>query len=275
MDAELNRRLDYELKLLKDDRARYTRLLENCRGFENMCIRSSKRPNGREYYYARWKGAKQYKYVGTRSHPDVKRICDAHFLKEAIKRIDNNIKMIEKFMEGYLEVDPYSINAALRKLFRRSIAPASQAYQVEGAKWKKEKLAFQATFPENYPEHKTEQTSDGVWVKTVSEVVLYERFKAAGFVQIYELPLVLNDYGPAIYPDFSILSPVDMKTVIYVEYVGRLDLQKYRDDFARKVDRYISNGYIPGVNVFFIYGNKEGHIDSLQINKVIADIRGF
>jgi len=118
-------------------------------------------------------------------------------------------------------------------------------------------------------------TSDGVWVKTVSEVVLYERFKAAGFFQIYELPLVLKDYGPPMYPDFSILSPVDMKTVIYVEYVGRLDLPKYREDFANRIRRYINNGYKPGVNVFFIYSDKDGHIDSMQINKVIADIRGI
>ena len=78
-----------------------------------------------------------------------------------------------------------------------------------------------------------------------------------------------------MYPDFSILSPVDMKTVIYVEYVGRLDLPKYREDFARRIQRYISNGYIPGVNVFFIYGDRQGHIDSMQINKVIADILGI
>lgn len=66
-----------------------------------------------------------------------------------------------------------------------------------------------------------------------------------------------------------------MKTEIIVEYVGRLDLQQYRDKFAKKIGRYISNGYIPGVNLFFVFGDKEGHIDSLQINKVIADIRGL
>ena len=137
------------------------------------------------------------------------------------------------------------------------------------------RLAFQAEYPENYPEFKTETTSDGVKVKSVSEALLYERFKSAGFFQIYELPLVLKDHGPAIYPDFTILSPVDMKTQIYVEYVGRLNLPKYREDFARRLHRYISNGYKPGVNVFFIFSDSNGHIDSMQINRVIAEIRGI
>ena len=70
-------------------------------------------------------------------------------------------------------------------------------------------------------------------------------------------------------------APCVEKTEIIVEYVGRLDLQKYRDEFAYKVGRYISNGYIPGVNLFFVFSDRDGHIDSMQINRVIEDIRGI
>ena len=112
-------------------------------------------------------------------------------------------------------------------------------------------------------------------VKTLSELLIYERFKDAGLTLIYELPFVPNDYGPALYPDFAVLSPIDMKSVIFVEYVGRMDIQRYREDFARRVGRLIDNGYIPGVNLFFIFGDKDGNIDSLQITKVIADILGL
>ena len=84
--------------------------------------------------------------------------------------------------------------------------------------------------------------------------------------------MVLDDYGPPMYPDFTVLSPKDMKTKIIIEYVGRLDLVKYSEAFARKVERYIRNGYIPGVNLFFVFGDKNGHIDSMQINRIIEDI---
>ena len=38
------------------------------------------------------------------------------------------------------------------------------------------------------------------------------------------------------------LSPIDMKTEIIIEYVGRLDLREYREEFARRVERYLRNG---------------------------------
>ena len=108
-----------------------------------------------------------------------------------------------------------------------------------------------------------------------AEVVLYEMFKSAGLVQIYELPFPPMDYGPTIYPDFTILSPVDMKTNIIVEYVGRMDLTDYGEKFAKRVKRYMDSGYQPGVNLFFIFGDKKGNIDSTQVAKVIADIFGL
>ena len=238
MDAELDHRLNYELKILKCEREEYARRLELCRGFENVCLYSSKHSNGKHYYYAKQRGAKKYTYLGSKERPDVKRICEAHFLKEAIRRTDINIKLISSLKNKYLPCDQYSINSSLRKTFRSDIPPVSRAYEAEGARWKAKKLEYQAQQPENYPEFKTEMTSDGVKVKTVSELLLYEKFKDAGFIQIYDLP-------------------------------------DYQQKFARRINRYIKNGFKPNVNVFFIYSDKEGHVDSMQINKVIADIRGL
>lgn len=275
MDAELNRYLDYELKLLKNERELYSRRLELCRGYDDIRLKKVKHRNGKSYYYEKRRKSDAYVYLGTCESSDVTKICEAHMLKEAVRRIDSNINLLNKVIKDYLPWDVLSVNAALPSSYRIDVPPMSLAYQHAGEAWKKKKLSFQAEFPENYPEFKTETTSDGIKVKTISEVVLYERLKDAGLYQIYELPLVLDDYGPPMYPDSTVLSPVDMKTEIYVEYVGRLDLPKYREDFARKVRRYIENGYIPGVNVFFVFADKDGHIDSLQINRVIADIKGI
>lgn len=275
MDADLNRRLVYELKLLNYDRNQYAQRLTLCNGLERVLLRKTDRPNGKSYYYAKHEGSDTYKYIGNKDKSDAARIIEAHFLRESILRIDKDIRLINSFIKDYLPVDPHSVNASLPEVYRSDVLPISPAYQSEGSAWKARQLSFQKEFPENYPEYKTEQTSDGVMVKTISEVVLYERFKAAGFFEIYELPLVLPDHGPNMYPDFTILSPIDAKTEIIVEYVGRLDLPKYREDFARKVGRYIANGYKPGVDLFFIFSDKNGHIDSQQINRVIADIRGI
>jgi hypothetical protein len=275
LDSELNRRLASELKILNSEREIYAKRLALCEEYSSFRLRKTCRKSGKYYFYAKGKGSSKFVYIGPKGSPDVKRICEAHFLKEAIRRIDVNISIINSFTKDYLATDHSSINESLPSTYRSDTIPASLDYQREGALWKKQRLSFQSEFPENYPEYKTETASDGVRIKTISEVVLYERLKAAGLYVIYELPLVLHDYGPPMYPDFTILSPIDMKTEIIVEYVGRLDLPKYRDDFARRVNRYISNGFKPGVNLFFIYSDANGHIDSLQINRLISDIRGI
>lgn len=275
MTSYMNRCLDYEIKALKTDREIYRKRLQSCNGLENIRMRKAGRNNGKHYYYTKHQDSKRYSYISSKNNPLIKQICEAHFLKEALRRIDSNISIVTQVLDQYAPYDSVSVNKSLPMAYRSDIYPIAPAYQCKGDAWMDDRLAFQTKFPENYPAYKNETASDGVKVKTLSELLLYERLKASGLYVIYELPLVLNDHGPVLYPDFTILSPVDMKTEIIVEYVGRLDLQQYRDKFAKKIGRYISNGYIPGVNLFFVFGNKEGHIDSLQINKVIADIRGL
>ena len=272
-DAELNNRLNYELIMLEHARKEYTARLERLDDCKDALLRRTARSNGKHYYYVK-KYNKGYRYLGGQNDPTVRRIQEARFLKEAIRRIDHDMGLINALLEGFESYDPVFVNESLPEVYRCDLYPASEAYKRRSAEWLARRLDFQNSFPENYPEYKTHRTSDGIMVKTISEVVLYERFKDAGFAQIYELPFPMNDYGPPLYPDFTILSPVDMKTEIIVEFAGRLDQRGYREDFARKVGRYIENGYVPGVNLFFVFSDKDGNIDSTQITKVISDILG-
>ena len=270
MDAGLRNQLNYELDLLQKMKLDYTRRLRQCDGAENIIVRLSKK-HGKSYFYTKRRGSKHYKYTG--NEKAVKTIRDAHFLREAIKRIDSNIELIELFLSRFLEYNMYAVNEAHTAVYRTDVPPMSIAYEHTAEAWKENRLSFQKKFPENYPDHKRERTSDGVMVKTISEALLYEMVKDAGLCGIYELPLVMKDYGPPMYPDLTVLSPVDMETEIIIEYVGRLDLPKYRDDFGRKVARYLANGYKIGENLFFVFGDAEGHIDSTQIKRVIDAIK--
>lgn len=272
MDAGLRNHLNYELKLLYDLKKGYIRRLRLCDGAEDTVIRPSKK-HGNSYFYTKRKGAKKFKYAGKAKA--VETIRKAHFLREAVRRIESNIELIESFQRQFLIYDKYAINEGLPGVYRTDVPPMSKAYENAAAAWKENRLAFQKEFPENYPELKRERTSDGVMVKTLSEALLYEMTKDAGLCGIYELPLVTKDYGPPMYPDLTVLSPADLETEIIIEYVGRLDLQKYREDFSRRVARYLANGYKIGVNLFFVFGDAEGHVDTMQIKMVIATIKGM
>jgi hypothetical protein len=274
-NAELDHRLNCEIMMLEHARERYCHRLEMLRYCDGAFLHRSKHGDSGYFYHIKWKGSKSYKYAGRADHPDVKRIMEARFLKEAIRRIDQDLSLMKGLKDGFLPFDLSHVSESLPIAYQCKVPPVPELYQCEGAKWKIRQLEYQQMFPENYPQHKTHRTSDGVMVKTISELVLYEKFKDAGLVFVYEWPFPPKDHGPTMYPDFAILSPVDMKSVIFVEYAGRLDLPKYREDFAKRLDRYMKNGYVPGVNLFFVYGDRDGNIDSTQITKVILDIFGI
>ena len=275
MNAELQHRRDYELILLERARQEYVLRLEHLKDYKGACLRRVYPGRKKYYYLIKRRGSKAYKYLGLSGQQEISNVREVRFLEEAVKRIDRNIELMESLTEGFLPFDPSSISESLPEIYRCKVPPVSELYEREGSKWKTERLKYQRRFPENYPEKKKHTTTDGIKVKTISELTLYEMFKAAGLAQVYELPLAMKDYGPPLYPDFTILSPVDMKSEIIVEFAGRMDSWSYCRDFGERVSRYINNGYIPGVNLFFVFGDKGGNIDSTQIAKVIAEIKGL
>ncbi len=274
MDAELYQRINYEIMRLEQAEKEYVMRLDQLQGYRGAFLRWEAK--GKEkYYYIKYSGSKSYKYVGKSNRPDVKKVKEVRFLEEAILRLDQDIGLLKSILDGFLSYDQSSVNESLPIGYRCEVPPVSKLYEIKGREWKTRRLEFQKGFAENYPQHKKHRTSDGVMVKTISELTLYERLKDSGLAIIYELPLPLKDYGPPIYPDITALSPIDMETEIIIEFVGRLDLPEYRDDFAKKLGRYLRNGYKLGINLFFIYNDSDGNIDSIQITKVIADIFGI
>ena len=274
INAELYQRARIELQMLERTQKEYVKRLDKLAAYKGALLKRNRPRKHKFYYYIKYRGAKKYEYVDQQNLKHVRRVREARFLEEALRRVDCNIKMLKSLLDGFLPFDPRSIAESLPEKYRCEIPPVSELYEYEGAKWKAGRLEFQKSFPENYPEHKTHTTSDKVMVKTISELFMYERFKSAGLAFVYELPLPAADYGPPLYPDFTILSPIDMKSHIIVEFAGRMDRQDYREDFGRRVGRYIASGYIPGVNLFFVFSDSKGNIDSTQVTRLIEEIFG-
>ncbi|MBR3329709.1 MAG: hypothetical protein IKG25_00650 [Mogibacterium sp.] len=275
MNAELQHRIDYELMMLENARKEYALRLDHLKDYKGSYLRRVNPGKKKYYYLVKHRGSKTYQYLGLSGQQEITNVREVRFLEEAIRRIDRNIALMKTLADGFISFDPSSICESLPKIYRCKVPPVSDLYEREGARWKADRLKYQKRFPENYPENKRHTTTDRVKVKTISELTLYEMFKTAGLALVYELPLAMNDYGPPLYPDFTILSPVDMKTEIIVEFAGRLDSWSYCKDFGERLSRYINNGYIPGVNLFFVFGDKDGNIDSAQIERVIAEIKGL
>lgn len=274
MDTDTINRLLYEKEELECNKRKYKEQLNKLESYQGYKIKMNIK-RGKIYYYLKKPVSDSYKYIGTGDSSVISRIKEAAHAQAALERIDNNLSLVSSLLEEFCPYDYSSIDQDLPVVYQDPDLYPEQKYHIIGKKWKDEQLKYQAAFPENYPEKKNETTSDGTMVKSKNEVIIYDRLLSSGLSLVYELPLVLNDFGPPIYPDFTVLSPIDMKTVIIIEHIGRLDDQKYRDDFIRKLGRYIKAGYQPGVNLFFTFNDLHGHFDQLQITKIIADIWGM
>lgn len=314
MDHNLHSQLTYELRLLKNDRNRLQSRITGLEQYRGSYIRINTHRNGRSYYYLKRCGESSYKYVGPMDNGEIDGIREFAHVDRALSIVNDNIGLVRNILDKYRSYDFGEVDKLLPMVYRTApsvcktslggfsapdnSAPAdsdmhdwsasgsdmsrlsasaliSPGYASIGHTWRNDRLEFLSKFPENYPQFKTERTSDGTWVKSKSEAALYEKLLSSGLIFIYELPLVSCDHGPNLYPDFTVLSPVDGRTEILIEYAGRLDKQQYREDFAMRIYRLMKNGYTPGVDLFFAFGDLEGHLDLLQVNKIIADIKGL
>lgn len=86
------------------------------------------------------------------------------------------------------------------------------------------------------------QTSDGVAVRSKSELVIYTALMAAGVQPEYERPLT---FGNSVrYPDFTIEDEISGKK-IYWEHLGMLDRDDYRKQWEKKLKWYKDNDILP------------------------------
>lgn len=275
MDADLYERLRYELKILRRDREEISSRLDELESYRHCKLKKNRHSSGKNYYYIQTETAGGFTYARKKDMPRVFRIQEAAHLEESLRQIAKNLELTQALLDGYLSYDFLTVDKRLPMAYQNSLDIITSPYIRKGRQWKEEKLILMNSFPENYPEHKNEKASDGTMMKSKNEVIIYEKLIDAGLFTLYELPLPMEDHGPPLYPDFTILSPIDMRTELLIEHIGNLDDQSYREGFVNRLRRYIRNGYIPGVNLFFTFNDRYGHIDAFQITKLIADIYGI
>ena len=113
MNAELRQRLQNEIILLENARKEYLTRLEALHDYADVLLRRTKRSNNKYYYYEKRPGLKGFIYLGLENNNRVKRIREARFLKEAIRRIDRDIDLMKALVDGFLPYDPSSINESM------------------------------------------------------------------------------------------------------------------------------------------------------------------
>ena len=80
--------------------------------------------------------------------------------------------------------------------------------------------------------------------------------------------------GNSFYPDFTILNRNSGK-LKYWEHFGMMDDPKYRKKALEKIVTYISNGLIPGKDIYFTYETQSEPLTMSAIDRVIDEIEAW
>ena len=239
----------------------------------------------REYYYEK---EKKLKSLG-REDPLVYALAHKKYLTEKLRRIEENIRVIQKSGRRLLSLDPADILASLpahydlldpvrvidpdsfrpkdypNPVFDKSILPRPAALKLIGQS--AEEWARTPYAANTINLHlKIHTTSRGILCRSKNEVLLLEGYDALGIPYHYDEVVLLEDR----YVSPDTIFPSRSGRLIYHEHAG-LRTDGYLADMKDKLQAYISCSIIPGDNLIVTFDHDDGGINMELIMQLIKD----
>lgn len=245
--------------------------LNSLKAYDGLLLKEKKRSSGRAYYTCykcgSRRGKAKYKYAGSSSSEKVLRIKEVHHLKKLLAILVKDIDLLQTIMKKIEDISADHINELLPAVYHAYDFQQEMSPNKILTEWKRSREAYKATFPPYHPEELTVPTYDGTMVRSKSEALIYNFFLRLGVTFVYELPLETK--VKTFYPDFSILSEIDYRSVYRIEHQGMMNDEVYCERFKNRVRDYLRAGYVQGINIFFTFDFYEGGVDMDPILDII------
>lgn len=267
MEKRIKRDVNTYLQELRSlEEIQRSRLLELKHADDKILVRRAS-SCGNWHYCVRGRGEKRYCYLGNDDKKEVQNIKEYRYLSKAHKRVAHNISITEDYLRRLKNCDYDSVNAMLPDTYRNGIISNSVSSDDRRQKWKNDAEAIKEKIgPFRVAELKI-KTNDGNLVRSKSEAMIYNYLMSMGVSFVYELPLRMGNR--TVFPDFTLLSEVDLKTEIIIEHQGMMGDSFYREKFSEKLYEYLRNGYVQGVNIFYTFDDLNGGFDILPIKHIV------
>ena len=239
-----------------------------------------KKGHGKYRTYQRVNG--QERYLGSKKAAIVRGLEDKEKLEHSIGQLERNVTLLSRMETEYISItdlmpDRESLAAgAAISLQRQGILMSGEAISPprQGALMSRqeiEEIAF--CWQENHngntdyiPEGRIHRTSDGICVRSKSELVIYEYLKSHGIAFVYERPLQVIDHWR--YPDFTLIRKSDGKVFIW-EHLGRMSDPQYHRKNIDKIYEYMADDYLPFRDILFSYDYEDGSIDLWELDRML------
>ncbi len=238
-----------------------------------VLIESRRKNSSTKYYYMKKKGSSPKRYIGKKSHKMIEDVRSARYFEQLRKVIDHDIALLERVDEEYVLPDHSRINSLLPNVYRTDNPTKAVLSSPAAAEWKRRKEAEKAKYRPFRPEDLKYRAQDGTMMRSLSEVIIANYLLSLGITYVYELPF--THHGKTILPDFTILSPVDNRTVIIIEHQGAMNSADYQGKFIRTVLFYLETKLVPNKDVFFTFNHLDKSLDTRQIDSILRVAFGF
>lgn len=176
--------------------------------------------------------------------------------KEEYKKLNALIKVYENIP---IE-DVYEHMSKGKQVLVNPIKLTDEAYIKMWNDSQYEKLAFREGLPEYY-------SAKGERMRSKSEALIANLLDKMNINYKYEKPLELNRLG-IVHPDFTLLDIKNRKE-IYLEHLGMMDDQVYRNNAISKIRSYEKSGYYLGDRLLVTMETVNCPIDTKALEQVI------
>lgn len=267
MEEKLFKDIDMYIRDMKHQRDIQKKRLAELSECDNLLLKRKKANNGDWYYCAYNKKDNSQKYLGKGNISEVARIKEHRHLKMAGRICENNLKAMEYASKRMKRTDSTSVRAMLPETYRGEGYLSSAHVNPKATEWKVKSEAVKSGFKIYKPEELIIKTDDGSMVRSKSEAMIYNYLLSAGVCFVYELPIRFAT--GLLVPDFTLLSETDYESELLIEHQGMMGERYYRERFAEKVYKYLQNGYIQGLNIFYTFDGVDGGFDKSPIEHIV------
>ena len=236
-------------------------------------------PEGKLYFKHEHGVARAYtrvdgneKYLGTKHFGLIQSLAQRQELEKAIVSLDANISLLTTLLESYSDL--YDLMPSLQPLIQdESVghAKGSKALSKRQLSTIIDEWATNHNSNTDYfMEGKKHKTSDGNYVRSKSELAIYEFLLSHNISFRYEEPLDLGTKTKI--PDFTLIRS-DGKKFIW-EHFGLLSDEEYYRRAINTMYLYMDYGFLPYDNIIISYDYEDGSINMEYIDRVLRAL-GF